>query len=418
MNIFKPSTPVTPVPETWLETHAQTAISTQQMREVADESAPEQQDIGRQVSLNERELFVSCEPALALQQQLDHLNPEYIAVHDIGTANSRKLLAGVAAASGRAMQKLIIRRQGYGTALATLEFIELPTTGGKLLRVYTTEVDAEGASRRDLARVLLAYSRLGAVMIGDLPSHAIPEALNPLRNDIITGPWNNRILLLLPLVSASAVAAQGMDLARGTGVEVRTTPHVTRPADAWGYINATWSRLREQSQPTVAARLPAQSASPSSRAFVDSQPAPLAMRPMPTVAAIDTMGATPENVLDRYVRKLIELTGMVSCCVFDVASGRDLAHAGASPAAQDLAEHGAELLAAMTASSRALGMGFAMPDVAITLGSHHLLLRSVPRHAGLALHAVLDKSSANLMLARLQVQRMDELFDEVAPSTR
>ena len=33
------------------------------------------------------------------------------------------------------------------------------------------------------------------------------------------------------------------------------------------------------------------------------------------------------------------------------------------------------------------------------------MLRPVPRHPGLALHAVLDKSDANLTLARLQVQR-------------
>ena len=40
------------------------------------------------------------------------------------------------------------------------------------------------------------------------------------------------------------------------------------------------------------------------------------------------------------------------------------------------------------------------------------LLRAVPKHPGMALHAVLDKTHANLTLARLQVQRMDALFDE------
>jgi len=36
----------------------------------------------------------------------------------------------------------------------------------------------------------------------------------------------------------------------------------------------------------------------------------------------------------------------------------------------------------------------------------------VPRNPGLAMHAVLDKTSANLTLARLQVLRMDSLFEE------
>ena len=53
-------------------------------------------EIGRQVGANERELFVSCAPPEALQQQFDHVNPEYIAVHDIGTTSSRRLLTGIA----------------------------------------------------------------------------------------------------------------------------------------------------------------------------------------------------------------------------------------------------------------------------------------------------------------------------------
>jgi hypothetical protein len=69
------------------------------------------------------------------------------------------------------------------------------------------------------------------------------------------------------------------------------------------------------------------------------------------------------------------------------------------------------LLAGMAASSRSMGLGHTLPEAAITLGSHHLLLRAVPGHPGLALHAALDKTQANLTLVRLQVQRMDALFE-------
>jgi len=117
-------------------------------------------------------------------------------------------------------------------------------------------------------------------------------------------------------------------------------------------------------------------------------------------------------VLDRYVQQLSELTGMVSCCVFELSSARAVASAGASPGAEDLAMHGTELLSSIAGTCRTLGLGHAIPDAAITLGAHHLLLRAVPKHPGLALHAVLDKTHANLTLARLQVQRMDALFDE------
>ena len=62
--------------------------------------------------------------------------------------------------------------------------------------------------------------------------------------------------------------------------------------------------------------------------------------------------------------------------------------------------------------SRTLGFGHPLPEAAVTLGSHHLLLRGVPRNPGLAVHAVLDKTRANLTLARLQILRLDALFDE------
>ena len=410
--------------EAWQATRAQTSLATQFLTSEDDYLAPEKSDIGRQTGSNERELFVSCAPAEALQQQFEHLHPEFIAIHDIATASSRKLLAGIAAASGRAMQKLTIRRQGYGTPLAALEFIELPTADGSLLRVYSTEIDADTTARHGIARMLLGFSRLSVVMVGDLPAHAIASAIKPLQEAMLAGPWPNRQMLLLPLASASTLVAQGMALSRETGVSVRTTPQVARPADAWGFINGTWNRLREQAQPdgraipalvsaVAAPAAPTAASAPASPA-APRKPAPkLAMRPMPAVPAAGAR-ATPatESVLERYVQQLIELGGMVSCCIFDVATGREITHAGASPRSADLATHGTELLAAIGATSRKLGLGHTLPEAAITLGSHHLLIRAVPRHPGLALHAVLDKAQANLTLARLQVLRLDSVFED------
>ena len=162
-------------PEAWQATRAQTALATQFMRDPDAYLSDEKKEIGRQVGANERELFVSCAPPEALQQQFDHVNPEYIAVHDIGTTSSRRLLTGIAAASNRAVQKLFIRRQGYGTALATLEFVELPTSDGSKLLMFSTEADADTASRQGLARTLLANSRLGVVMVGVRGPHSEEE---------------------------------------------------------------------------------------------------------------------------------------------------------------------------------------------------------------------------------------------------
>ena len=418
--------PGTP-PEAWQATRAQTQL----VRDEEDYLAAEQRDIGRPVGDNLRELFVSCDAGPAMQQQFEHMQPEFIALHDIATSSSRKLLAGVAAASSRSVQKLVIRRQGYGNTLATIEFVELPISDGGTLRIYSTEADAETSSRHALARTLLAYSTLGVILVGDVPGHSMSGTFKPLHDDMITGPWPNRQLLLLPLSAANALVTQGMELSRGTGVNVRTTPQVTRPADAWNFISSTWARLRAESRPAdktpprasparppappTQSSWPAPSSAPSMPAAVFGKPSePLPLRPMPQVPDAASRSAVSRDPLTRYVHQLSELTGMVSCCVFDVATGRDVTHAGASPGAVELAEHGSELLAAMINTSRTLGLGHALPDAAITLGAHHLLLRAVPKHPGLALHAVLDKTHANLTLARLQIMRMDALFDEPA----
>jgi len=414
-----------PDSDAWQATRAETTVATQIQPREEDEVEAEGTDIGRQVNANQRELFVSCDPAEAMQQQFDHLRPEYIALHDIGTQSSRKLLAGVAAASGRSVQKLVIRRQGYGTSLATLEFIDFPA-GKQSLRIYTTEADADTVARHELARVLLSYSRLGVVMVGDMPPHLMNSSFEPLHEAMIKNNWQNRHMLLLPLAASSALSGHGTDLGRGTGVNVRTTPQVTRPADAWSFISGTWNRLREHIHTETGTALPAlpgansRTSSGPTAAPVNTlagglvtAPAPLAMKPMPTVRSAEPRGA--DTPLTRYVNQLIELTGMVSVGIFDVASGQGLLHAGARPSADELGQHGAALLAAMTQASRALGMGHALPEAAITLGTHHLLLRAVPHHPGLALHVVLDKTHANLTLARLQIMRMDSVLDTAAP---
>jgi hypothetical protein len=408
-------------PEAWQSTRAQTQVARDENAYL--DSGPD--DIGRLVADNLRELFVTCDAGPALQQQFEYHCPEFIAIHDVATHSSRKLLAGIASASKSAVKSLVIRRQGYGNTLATLEFVELPTTDGKPLRIYSTEADADTTTRHALARTLLGFSTLGVILVGDLPGHSMAGVFKPLHDDMITGPWPNRNMLLLPLSTANALVTQGMELGRGTGVNVRTTPQVARPADAWNFISSTWGKLKQELRGTgQPAGAPASMAPPYQPRLepqrpapqdYSSRPAPLPLRPMPAVPTQSARDAAARDPLTRYVQQLSELTGMVSVCIFEVATGRDLMHAGASPGPEDLATHGSDLLSAMLTTSRTLGLGHALPEAAITLGAHHLVLRAVPKHPGLALHAVLDKTHANLTLARLQIMRMDAVFDEPAP---
>ena len=417
----------------WQATRAQTALATRVVASKDEYLATRPADIGRPVGDNLRELFVSCDPAPALLQQFDHAQPEFIAVHDIGTSSSRKLLSAVAEATGLPVKKLAIRRQGYGTTLATLEFIEFAPAEGGALRLYCTEVDADTSARQGLARVLLAYSRLGVLMVGDLPGHALASALKPLRDAIVTGPWPNRDLMLVPVAASAALAAHGGDLGRGTGVTVRTTPAAVRPSDAWNFIGGAWGRLRSHVG-TTGKIIPALSAAPAAPPAptppeADPGPAtgfgpaaktptlqPLSLRPMPAVprATGQVLDAATVESLNRYVQQVHKLNGVLDACVFESSSGRSLAHAGSATDADTLGSVGSGLIASMTRAALRLQLTADAPEAAITLDARHVILRPLPRHPGFALHAVLDKKHANLTLARLQIQRLDELFDDAS----
>lgn len=404
----------------WEATRVQPA--TQIMREPGAAGAGDAaRELGSRVDAVQWELFVVTSPAEAVRMQLEHLRPEYIALHDIGTASSRRLLGGLAGAAGTVVQKLAIRRQGYGVSLATLEFVELPVAGAPPLRLYTTQIDGDTATRHDLAQVLLAHSRLGVVMVGELPTHALAAAFKPLQQAIAEGPWPNRELLVLPLGAATGIAAQAAELGIGRAVQVRATPQVSKPAEAWNYVSGSWNRLREALAPT-GVRLPAiagaAGAAGTAAAAAPSTPAlptvtsPIPLEPMPDVPAAPGPRPGAGSPLAHYVQQVGEIKGMVSCCVFELATQRPVAHAGGRPGPAALAAHGAALYQSLVATAKAMGLGAARPDTAITLGAHHLLLHPVPGQPGLALHAVLDKSATNVMLARMHLQRLD---DALAP---
>jgi hypothetical protein len=420
----------TPNPETaeaahWEATRAQTMLATQVMAREGDEAQPGRGDIGRRVGADEHELFVSCAAAEAMLQQLELLRPDFLALHDLGCVISRRLLAGVAAASQRRMQRLVIRRQGYGTPLATLQFIEWSHAGSATIRLYSTEIDADTVARQALATTLLAYSRLGVIFVGDLPPHALASALDPLRTAMRHGAWSNTQLLMLPLASASALASQAAQLGSSGGVLVRTTPQVSRPAEAWAFLSGTWNRLREQLGASgrhlpvlagVAAPAPARTASApapapvaSLAAVVEPASAPLPMRPMPEVPRAGARAAPSASAdLDEYALRLLKISGMLGCCIFDNAAHRVLASAGDGIDADALRRQAEVLLDTLARCADALAIGVGVPDLALTLQDHHLVLRAVPGRAQRMLIALLDKERANLTLARLQIQRLGD----------
>jgi len=386
------------------------APATQIVRDREDYLGQGLRDIGRRIADDQVELFVSGEPAAALQQQLERLAPEYIALHDVGTSATLHLLGALAGAAGARVQRLSIRRQGHGVALAVLQFVEVPLADGNHVRIYTTDVNADTVTRHQLALVLLARSRLAVLMLGELPPHALSSTLGPLREAVTKGPWPNRDMLLLPLGSATTLAAQAAQLVGASGVAVRVTPQASRPNDAWAFISGAWNRQHGQTSGPVALNTDLTHAVP--KPPIPQPEAPTEV--MPLAPAAGPSSHAPSHAVSPaassrwadYAHRCAAIKGVVSACVFDLGSQLPLAHAGGAPASERLAIQGGLLLDAMANAARTLGLGNHPPEAAISVGQQHLVLRPVPGHPGIVLHLVLQASASNLTLARMQLERV------------
>jgi hypothetical protein len=409
--------------------------STNQWANSTSQNAPVRQ-VGKQIAGSLWELFVVFDPVDALQQQFEAVRPEYLAMHDIGTNSSRRMLQGLAAATGTPVHQLHIRRQGHGVPMARLEFVELPVGEGQApVRLYTTQIDADSVHRHRLALLLLAYSRLGAVMVGDLAPHALASALEPLKQTIKDGPWLNRRLLTLPLSKSATVAAQMQQVVGSSHIKHSVTPQVTRPAEAWNYLRRTWNGVREElAQDGVMvpevfdAPTPSSLHTPTATAGTPATAAAAPAAPQPTTAgpATAAAGAAPgavgqdahnggDTALQTYLQRCAELKGLLCCTIFDLATRRPLAevHTAAGHAVDSarLALQGARLLSAIEDSARQLQIGPGAIDACITVSGQHLVVKSFSHAPALALHALFDRST-NLTLARLQLQRLDMALEE------
>ena len=110
----------------WARTRAETVLQTQLMGDKEAYLGGQNHAIGRRINAEQHELFVVCDPSEAMHQQFELRTPDFLALHDLKGADSLRLLRGLARALRRKVQKLVIRRQGFGVALATIEFVELP----------------------------------------------------------------------------------------------------------------------------------------------------------------------------------------------------------------------------------------------------------------------------------------------------
>ena len=115
--------------------------------------------------------------------------------------------------------------------------------------------------------------------------------------------------------------------------------------------------------------------------------------------------ATVKEVLP----KLLEIEGCVAACVVDSNSGMMLGAVGGSSMDLEIAAAGnTEVVRSKRKTMKALNLQDTIEDMLITLGKAYHLIRPLTSNDAMFVYLVLDKSRANLAMARHQLRAAEK----------
>ncbi len=117
--------------------------------------------------------------------------------------------------------------------------------------------------------------------------------------------------------------------------------------------------------------------------------------------------------IDASLQELMGLDGAMGACIVDYMSGMVLGMTGAGGSIDlELAAAGnAQVVKAKVATMRSLGIKGEIDDMLITLESQIHIIRPTHNHEDLFIYLVLDKSKANLALARRKVLSVEKSLE-------
>lgn len=109
------------------------------------------------------------------------------------------------------------------------------------------------------------------------------------------------------------------------------------------------------------------------------------------------------------IPRLLEIEGCVGACIVDSNSGMTLAATASANVDLEVAAAGnTEVVRAKRKTMKALNLQDNIEDMLITLGKAYHLIRPLASNDALFVYLVLDKSRANLAMARHQLRQIEK----------
>ena len=106
---------------------------------------------------------------------------------------------------------------------------------------------------------------------------------------------------------------------------------------------------------------------------------------------------------------LSQIDGFIGACLVDSDSGMVLGMEGGGGVNLEVAAAGnTEVVSAKRKTMKALNLKDSIEDILITLGKHYHLIRPLESNDALFLYVALNRSSANLGMARMQLKNFEK----------
>lgn len=109
--------------------------------------------------------------------------------------------------------------------------------------------------------------------------------------------------------------------------------------------------------------------------------------------------------------EIMKIDGAQCAAVVDSSSGMMLGNVGSGVDMEVAAAGNTEVVRAKLKTMKALGIKDAIEDILITLDTAYHIIRPMLAHEGVFLYTVLDKSRANLAMARRKISDVEKQME-------
>ncbi len=394
---------------------------------ILESVATEVNDRGQMVDSHLRDLVVSGSPAQAIRDHFASTRADLdtasrmIALFDPTGVWAASVIKALSDASGRPIERLHLREQGTLRTLAMIERTTLERRHEDALRIYQADVRAPGNDNAAVPLALMERSHMTAVIVGAMQPHAIDEMLTTLQTAVAHPNWRCPTLLFMLPPNAVWIANKIGMTEWPARLKVQVLNEALTSASAvWNSLLGMWNRVKKEPvwappQAPAAGGLDGFQIKVADLA-VPSAEASGATVTMPVVASSGVAAAMRRHALDpalasQALTALAGLDGVFACAVVDSGTGLILARYSREdqPVQLELAAAAStQVLRAHQQAARHLGLTTEVDEVMTSAGPRHHVMRTVARHPGLFLFAVLDKQRTNLALARYKLMEAEQ----------